>query len=201
MRYLDRAVKRALDISVASAGLVMLAPCLLGIAALIKLDSSGPVLFRQERLGLHGRTFHILKFRSMFRDAPLTIDADNTVVNLSRDGRVTQIGKILRKTSVDELPQLINILRGEMSLVGPRPDLPEALAMYTDSEKKRLEVKPGITGLAQVSGRNRLSAHEKWRLDADYASNSSMTEDLKILAMSAVSVLFREGVYKDEGNS
>jgi undecaprenyl phosphate N,N'-diacetylbacillosamine 1-phosphate transferase len=133
----------------------------------------------------------------MYRDAIVELD-DNRAVSPSDDARVTRIGRALRHTSADELPQLWNVLRGEMSLVGPRPDLLEALTMYDERERKRLAVRPGLTGLAQVCGRNLLDAHQKWRLDVEYAERATVAGDLRILAKTVVMVLFREGIYCDE---
>ncbi len=196
MNRLDELAKRTLDLAVASAGLAVLAPALAALGLAVRLDSPGPVLFRQRRLGRHGRPFELLKFRTMRPDADVVIGSDNVVANPVDDPRVTRIGRILRRTSLDELPQLLNVLRGEMSLVGPRPDLPEALEMYDDRERRKLDAKPGITGLAQVSGRNLLDAHTKWALDADYGASATLALDLRILAKTVWKVVTREGVYR-----
>jgi len=198
MRQLQDKFKRLLDIAVSGAGLTATAPVLFGIAAAIKLDSPGPVLFRQRRLGRGGRVFEILKFRTMCNDADVVIGEDNTVVNPTGDDRVTRVGKILRATSLDELPQLVNVLVGEMSLVGPRPDLPEAIKMYQCEESRKLDVRPGITGLSQVSGRNLLDANDKWRIDASYARDAGLSLDMRILAQTFIKVVMREGIYRTE---
>jgi sugar transferase EpsL len=181
-------VKRALDIVTSAAGLVIAAPLWIIVAALIRLSSPGPILFRQQRPGLRGRPFTMLKFRTMneARDAagrPLP-DAE----------RLTRIGRFLRRTSVDELPELINVLKGEMSLVGPRPLLMQYLDRYTPEQARRHEVKPGITGWAQVNGRNALTWGDKFMLDVWYVDHQSFKLDIKILFFTVVKVLKREGI-------
>jgi lipopolysaccharide/colanic/teichoic acid biosynthesis glycosyltransferase len=195
-RFVYSIAKRALDVFVSFTALVVMAPALAVVAAAVRLDSSGPVLFRQDRLGRDGRSFVMLKFRTMKRDSSVVVGPDCTASNPDRDPRVTRIGWILRRTSVDELPQLVNVLRGQMSLVGPRPDLPVALDMYSDRQRRKLRVKPGITGLSQTSGRNLLDATEKWNLDAQYVDSASFSRDLIILAKTAWLVVKREGVYR-----
>ena len=157
-------------------------------ALAIRWSMGSPVLFRQERPGLGGRAFWLLKFRTM-RDA---FDAEGRLLPDSE--RLTSVGRLLRATSVDELPQLINVLRGEMSLVGPRPLLMQYLARYSPRQARRHEVKPGITGLAQVRGRNALSWEEKFELDVTYVETWSLLTDLKILLQTAASVVRREGI-------
>lgn len=191
------AVKRACDVAVSVTALCLLSPVLAGIGLAVRLDSPGPALFRQARLGKGGRQFLLLKFRTMVQDAEVVVGADNEVSNPVGDPRVTRVGRILRKTSVDELPQLLNVLKGDMSLVGPRPDLPIAIDMYTDEQRHKLDVLPGITGLAQVSGRNQLSAEERWDLDADYARGVTLKNDLSILIRTFSAVITARGVYKD----
>jgi len=191
----ERLVKRGLDVVSASTALAVLAPLIAVAALAVRLDSRGPMFFRQERLGRGGRRFRVWKLRTMVHGASVVVDASGNVVNSSDDSRHTRVGKLLRRTSIDELPQLLNVLVGDMSLVGPRPDLPEALSMYSDRERLKLSVKPGITGLAQTNGRNGLSAHEKWALDATYAERASLALDLRILARTVLRVASREGVY------
>jgi lipopolysaccharide/colanic/teichoic acid biosynthesis glycosyltransferase len=164
-------------------------------AGAIRVDSPGPIIHRQKRLGLNGRVFYVLKFRTMVRDAGVRITKDGVVQAAAKDTRVTRVGRWLRRTSLDELPQLVNVLVGEMSLVGPRPDLPEALGMYDDRERRRLDVKPGITGLAQVRGRNRLTAKQKWTLDIEYVDRHSIGRDLSILVRTVQIVLSRRDIY------
>lgn len=188
--------KRFADALVAFVGLVLLSPLLLVVAVLVRLDSRGPIFFRQQRLGRHAVPFRIWKFRTMRADADLRLDDRGNVVNVANDPRHTRVGRALRAHSLDELPQLINVLAGQMSLIGPRPDLPDALRMYSVAERRKLDVKPGITGLAQASGRNALSAHEKWALDARYASEASLALDLRIVYTTIGAVLGRRGIYE-----
>lgn len=191
----QRVVKRILDVVVAAAGLAILSPVLALVALAIRLDSPGPVFFRQQRLGRDGVPFRIWKFRTMRADADVRVDERGNVVNVARDPRHTRMGRFLRSLSLDELPQLINVVSGEMSLIGPRPDLPEALGLYSPEERRKLDVKPGITGLAQASGRNALDAHEKWTLDARYAAEVSLALDARILWLTVGTVLGRRGIY------
>lgn len=198
------AFKRIVDATVATAGLLLLSPLVLLVAVAVRIDSRGPVFFRQRRLGRGANQFRIWKFRTMRADADVRVDDGGNVVNVAKDPRHTRVGRFLRRFSLDELPQLANVIAGDMSLIGPRPDLPEALALYTPAERRKLDVKPGITGLAQASGRNALSAHEKWELDARYASDASIGLDLRILWMTVGAVLGRRGIYRansghDEG--
>lgn len=173
---------------IALIGLVILVPVLLGISILIFVIMGRPILFRQLRPGLRGKPFNIFKFRTM--DNPSAAE-----LSPGQDGkRLTPLGKILRATSLDELPELWNVLRGEMSLVGPRPLLMDYLARYTFREARRMEVKPGITGWAQVNGRNALSWDEKFKLDVWYVDNQSFWLDCKILWMTIIQVLQRKGI-------
>lgn len=180
--------KRLFDLALTVPGLILLSPLLAAIALLIRLKLGSPVLFPQQRSGLRGAPFTILKFRSM-TDAR---DADGKF--LPDEERITACGKILRRTSLDELPQLINVLRGEMSLVGPRPLLMANLDHYTPEQMRRHDALPGITGLAQVMGRNNLSWEEKFEFDTWYVDNRSLLLDLKILAMTVGTVVSAEGV-------
>jgi len=191
-----RIVKRLVDLGVSASLIAALAPALGAIALAVKLDSPGPALFRQKRLGKGGTIFEILKFRTMRKDASVVIGDDHTVVNTAGDDRVTRVGRLLRQTSLDELPQLINVLVGDMSLVGPRPDLPTGLGVYNEEQRRKLEVQPGITGLAQVSGRNLLTAEEKWGLDVEYVDRNGIVMDASIIAKTAFGVLTRKGIYK-----
>ncbi|MEV7973361.1 sugar transferase [Cellulomonas sp. NPDC089187] len=180
--------KRVFDSAVALSGLLALAPLLLVIAAAVKLTSAGPVLFRQTRVGKEGDEFSMLKFRSMVVDAEAQLaqlragnQADGPLFKLDRDPRITRIGHFLRRHSLDELPQLINVVRGEMALVGPRPPLPNEVVQYRESARRRLLVKPGITGLWQISGRADLPWDEAVKLDLRYVENWSIAFDLMIL--------------------
>jgi exopolysaccharide biosynthesis polyprenyl glycosylphosphotransferase len=197
-----RLVKGGMDRVVAAAALVLLAPVLLLIAVAVRLDSPGPVLFRQERVGVNGRSFTIFKFRSMVVDADRQLEAlrahnisDGLLFKLRDDPRVTKVGRLLRRLSLDELPQLVNVLTGSMSLVGPRPPLPSEVAGYDSSVRRRLLVKPGLTGLWQVSGRSDLSWDEAVRLDLRYVENWSLALDLLILWRTGRAVLRRSGAY------
>ena len=187
-RTLQLTAKRVVDVVVALGGLLVLSPVLTLIAIAIKGGSRGPVLFRQERTGLQGRRFRVFKFRTM-REA-----YDRFGKPLPDAERLTALGRFLRKSSLDELPQLINVLRGEMSLVGPRPLLPEYLNRYTPEQNCRHQVKPGITGWAQVRGRNSLSWEKKFDLDVWYVDHWNVWLDLSILWMTFIKVIRREGV-------
>jgi sugar transferase EpsL len=180
--------KRALDVVAATAGLAVAAPILVVASIAVRTFLGSPVLFRQERPGLHGRPFTLLKLRTM-RHA---VGSDGRP--LPDAERLTTFGRILRATSIDELPTLCNVLRGDMSLVGPRPLLMEYLPLYTDAQRQRHQVRPGITGWAQVNGRNALSWEEKFRLDLWYVENRSFLLDLKILALTLVKVFRGEGI-------
>ena len=189
MRGFYRAVKRFLDVTASFLGLVLLSPLLLAVSILIKIDSRGPVIFRQKRIGRNGKVFEIYKFRSMCVGAEKT---GSGVYSGKGDARVTRIGKILRATSIDELPQLLNILKGEMSFVGPRPPLtyhPWKYEEYTDFQKRMVEVRPGITGWAQVNGRKDVEWHKRIELNVWYVDHMSLLLDIKIMFMTAFKVL------------
>lgn len=189
MRGFYRAVKRFLDVTASFLGLVLLSPLLLAVSLLIKIDSRGPVIFRQKRIGRNGKVFEIYKFRSMCVGAEKT---GSGVYSGKGDARVTRIGKILRATSIDELPQLLNILKGEMSFVGPRPPLtyhPWKYEEYTDFQKRMFEERPGITGWAQVNGRKDVEWHKRIELNVWYVDHMSLLLDIKIMFMTAFKVL------------
>lgn len=173
-------IKRALDYSLASAGLAIAGPAMLAIAAAIRLDSPGGALFTQERLGRNGKPFKLLKFRTM-HPAPIHYNPDGSTKVEAGDARVTRVGRHLRG-ALDELPQLLNVLRGEMSLIGPRPDLVTQRALYTPEEERKLEVLPGITGLAVVIGRTELPWKTRIAIDTWYIDHWSFGLDLKIIA-------------------
>jgi lipopolysaccharide/colanic/teichoic acid biosynthesis glycosyltransferase len=194
MKWLNQVLKRCTDIAVSVVLLLATAPFLLLIVILIRRTSAGPALFRQKRVGKGGKIFTILKFRTMVQNAPDLRNADNSTFNAEDDPRVTKIGGFLRKTSCDELPQLVNVLRGEMSLVGPRPELPEGPASYTKSQFARLKVRPGMTGLAAIQGRNEVPVNVRRDLDAYYAENWTFWMDLKVIAQTIPMVLQRRGV-------
>ena len=196
----QRLLKRTVDLGVTSVALVIATPVMLAIALAIKLTSPGPVLFKQRRVGAHEREFTILKFRTMVVGAhaqreALDNEADGLLFKMRRDPRVTGVGRFLRKTSLDELPQLFNVLGGAMSLVGPRPALPEETARYAESQRGRLRVKPGVTGLWQVNGRHDLAFEDYVRYDLFYVENWSLTMDLYILAKTIPALLTARGSY------
>ena len=175
------AIKRFLDLMLSLALIILLSPLFLIISLAIKIDSSGPVFYRQTRTGLNGKDFTLLKFRSMA--------ADNDVYDFKTGDRITKVGNFIRKTSLDELPQLINILKGEMSFVGPRPWLSILNDYYTEKQKRRFLVRPGITGLAQVSGRKDLDILKRIELDVEYADNISLWLDIRII-LKTIKVVF-----------
>jgi lipopolysaccharide/colanic/teichoic acid biosynthesis glycosyltransferase len=182
------AAKRAFDVCAAAVGLVVLAPVMAVVAGTVAVGLGRPVLFRQARAGLGGRRFELVKFRTMRPPAPGRVsDAD----------RLTPLGQFLRSTSLDELPSLWNVVRGDLSLVGPRPLPVRYLARYTRQQARRHEVRPGITGLAQVRGRNRLSWEEKFTVDVEYVDRRDFLFDLRILARTARVVLRRDGISAD----
>jgi lipopolysaccharide/colanic/teichoic acid biosynthesis glycosyltransferase len=186
-------VHRAFDVALAGVGLAVSAP-LLGAAAVgIKLEDRGPVLYRQRRVGLHGREFELLKLRTMVVGAE-SIGA-GLAVNAG-DPRITRVGRVLRRLSLDELPQLWNVLRGEMSMIGPRPTVASQVERYTPHQRRRLEVKPGITGWAQVQGRAALPWHERIELDVWYVDHRSPRVDLEILLRTPAALF--SGTYKGE---
>ncbi|MGE0792223.1 MAG: sugar transferase [Sandaracinaceae bacterium] len=180
--------KRVLDVCVAGSGVVVLSPLLAGLAALELLYHGWPPLFVQSRPGLHGRVFDVVKFRTM------TNERDDVGELLPDDERLTPFGKVLRSTSLDELPELLNVIRGEMSLVGPRPLLVEYLDRYSSAQLRRHEMPPGITGLAQINGRNSLGWEEKFVLDVEYVDSWSLRLDFQILAATVGMVVRREGI-------
>ncbi len=184
----SQGLKRLIDIVGALVGLVLLAPLMMLIALLVRFKLGKPVLFCQVRPGLHGKPFIMYKFRTMTN---ATDEAGNL---LPDEKRLTPFGRFLRSTSLDELPELLNVLKGDMSLVGPRPLLMEYLDRYTPEQARRHEVKPGITGWAQIHGRNALSWDEKLRLDVWYVDNWTIGLDLKIIALTLLKVLKREGI-------
>ncbi len=180
--------KRLLDLACAAGAGIVLLPVALLAGLAVWLSMGPPVLFRQARAGIGGRVFVLYKFRTMTEARDLAGDLTTSTE------RLTPLGRFLRATCIDELPQLANVLRGEMSLVGPRPLLPEYVARYTPEQARRLEVRPGLTGWAQVNGRNALSWEEKFRLDVWYVDNWSLALDLRIILATVPKVLSREGV-------
>jgi exopolysaccharide biosynthesis polyprenyl glycosylphosphotransferase len=199
----QRAVKNVLDRMAAMFLLGVLAPVMLTLAVMVRLDSPGPAFFKQRRVGIGGREFTCWKFRSMYTDAEarlaslshLNERSDGLLFKMRRDPRVTKIGTFLRRSSLDELPQLFNVLSGAMSMVGPRPPLPSEVVAYDDDVRRRLLVKPGMTGLWQVSGRSELSWAESVRLDLHYVDNWSPALDVRILARTVTAVIRGTGAY------
>jgi lipopolysaccharide/colanic/teichoic acid biosynthesis glycosyltransferase len=207
------AAKRALDLTLALLAVTALAPLMLLIAILIRMTSSGPAVYRQTRIGRFGQPFVVYKFRTMFQDADPIVhqryveayaedhldevapDAGDDLApfKMVHDPRVTPLGRTLRRTSLDELPQLFNVVRGEMSLVGPRPDVPYSVALYKDWHKQRLAVQPGITGLWQIRGRGRVSYEEGMRMDCEYVQRQSLWLDLEIILLTVPAVLSMRG--------
>jgi exopolysaccharide biosynthesis polyprenyl glycosylphosphotransferase len=197
-----RAFKRLGDIAVSILLLVVLAPLLLVIGLVLKFSDGGPILFVQERAGFGGRPFRMLKFRTMVPDAPQLLEElldlgalHRPMFKLRDDPRITRVGAVLRRHSLDELPQLVNILRGEMSLVGPRPEQVELVERYQPEERFRLNVKPGLTGPMQIAGRGELDFDERLSLERDYVENLSLANDLRILARTVGAVVGRHGAF------
>ncbi len=191
-------VKRLLDVIISLAGLILLSPLFLIISLLIRLDSKGPIIFGQARLGYDGKTFEIHKFRTMVDGAP---NMGSGLFTNETDPRITKIGSFLRRTSLDELPQLINVLRGDMSLVGPRPPVPYypyKYEDYPDEQRLRFTVLPGITGYAQVKGRNKINWDQRIELDMQYVENQSLLLDLEIIAETVRNVVLKnDDVYSE----
>jgi exopolysaccharide biosynthesis polyprenyl glycosylphosphotransferase len=194
--------KRLFDFGGALFGILLISPLLLAVAALVKLEDGGPVFFRQTRVGRHGEHFGMLKFRSMVPDADKLearlrsqAEHEGALFKMENDPRVTRIGRFIRRYSIDELPQLFNVLGGSMSLVGPRPQQQWEVETYDDAIRRRLLVRPGMTGLWQVSGRSSLTWNEAVRLDLYYVDNWSMLTDLLIIAKTVKAVVGSEGAY------
>jgi len=188
----NKIFKRIVDISIALPAMVILLPVFVVIFIAIRLTSKGPVMFKQERAGQNGQPFVFYKFRTM----RLGVDPFGPSPKSGDDPRLTKIGRFLREHSLDELPQLFNVLKGEMSIVGPRPLYVSQIAEWDQRQKKRLFVKPGITGLAQISGRGRLTREEKLELDVKYVETASFLTDVKIVVATIGQVLGRDGIYE-----
>lgn len=193
---IQRALKRAFDIAVSGIMLVLLSPGILLIALLIKLDDAGPAIFTQERVGKDAKLFRAFKFRTMI------VGAEKTGLGLEvakDDERITRVGRVLRRWTLDEVPQLLNVIKGEMSIVGPRPTVMSQVVRYTPLQRRRLEVKPGMAGWAWIHGRNRLTWSEKIEFDIWYIDHWSFWLDLKILFKAFLLLVRHEGVYGDDG--
>lgn len=201
--YLGAYLKRSVDIAAASLALILLSPVLLITALLIKRESPGAIIFRQIRVGKHGKQFSMYKFRSMFIDAEARLaelkqdneSKDGVIFKLKQDPRITSVGRIIRKLSIDELPQLVNVLNGSMSLVGPRPPLPSEVAQYDSPQTYRLQCKPGITCIWQVSGRSDIPFKQQVEMDIDYIQRKSIVTDITILLKTVPAVLLARGAY------
>ncbi|MBR4651720.1 MAG: sugar transferase [Kiritimatiellae bacterium] len=196
-------VKRALDIVASGLGMVLLSPLFLAIAIAVKLSSPGPVFFSQVRVGRYGRHFNFYKFRSMRQDAEALKDGlkeqneskDGVIFKMKDDPRITKVGRILRRTSLDELPQLWNVFIGDMSLVGPRPPVPSEVQEYTLEDRKRLDIIPGITCLWQIKGRSEIPFHEQVRLDKEYILAPGIWKDIVILLKTIPAIIGGKGAY------
>jgi exopolysaccharide biosynthesis polyprenyl glycosylphosphotransferase len=195
-------IKRFLDITAAVLMLILFLPIIPVVAILIKLDSPGPVLFKQKRIGKDGKEFDFFKFRSMVSDAeevigtlrPLSTN-NGPIFKLKNDPRITPVGRFLRRSSLDELPQLLNVLKGDMSIVGPRPNLPSEVSHYLSWQRRRLDVTPGITCFWQIAGRSHIGFQEWMRLDLEYIRKRSLLTDLKIMIKTIPAVIARKGAY------
>ncbi|MGB0388083.1 MAG: sugar transferase [Ardenticatenaceae bacterium] len=195
-------LKRPLDVAIASLALLVFGPIMLATALLVKWTSPGPALFKQTRVGKWGEPFTCYKFRSMYIDAEqrkaelmAENEADGPVFKMKNDPRITPVGRYIRKLSIDELPQLLNVIKGDMSLVGPRPAVPKEVAQYEYDQRRRLDAIPGITGLQQVSGRSNLDFKRWVELDLEYIANQSLLKDIEILLKTIPAVLFSKGAY------
>jgi len=196
-------LKRFFDIVLSLLALIVLMPFFVILAIIIKLTSPGPIFFVQTRVGYFGRHFRFYKFRSMYQDAEKrkqallaqNQSADGVIFKMKHDPRITPIGRIIRKTSIDELPQFFNVLFGDMSLVGPRPPLPAEVQQYTLEDRKRLNVKPGLTCLWQIRGRSDIPFKEQVKLDKEYIQSNSLWQDLKILIQTIPAIISGKGAY------
>lgn len=192
----QRIIKRIADIIFSIIILPVEVMIFVIIAPSIHFEDKGPVFYRAPRIGENGKVFLMYKYRSMKINSPDIRNADGSTYNNLEDERLTRVGKFIRKTSIDELPQFLNVLKGDMSVIGPRPDLPDALGMYTDKEKEKLGVKPGITGYNQAYFRNSVDMEKRWENDVYYANNISFIFDLKIFFKTVIRVLSRKDICK-----
>lgn len=191
-------VKRVIDVTASIVGLPFFGLALLIVAPLIVIEDHGPVFYNADRLGFNTKTFKMYKFRSMKVNAPDIRNSDGSTYNSKDDPRVTRVGRILRKTSIDEIPQIINVLKGDMSLVGPRPGLPEEWGDYGNDEKLRRSVRPGITGYSQAYYRNSDTMEERMKNDINYAQNVTFLLDCRIIAKTILSVIRKENVNRND---
>ena len=195
MKAHQRIIKRATDLAISSLVLALSSPLFLLLLLAVRLDSPSGALFRQARVGRNGKLFTIYKLRTMVANAADLRNPDGSTFNAEDDPRITSVGRFLRRTSLDELPQLVNVLKGDMSLVGPRPDLPDQVRLYPERYRKRLSVRPGITGWAIIHGRNSLPWETRRELDVQYVESYSLWLDCLILLRTVALVLARKGVY------
>jgi lipopolysaccharide/colanic/teichoic acid biosynthesis glycosyltransferase len=191
----EKFLKRPMDFFASLLGLIILSPLLLLLSILVRIKLGSPVIFKQQRPGLNQKIFYLYKFRTM------TNHHDSNGNLLPDDQRLTKFGKFLRSTSLDELPGLINILKGDISIVGPRPLLVKYLPLYNENQKRRHEVRPGLTGLAQINGRNAINWNEKFTYDVNYVDNISMIGDFVIILKTIKKVLFREGISSETSST
>jgi len=197
MNYKDN-YKRAFDLGLSLAAMPVVGLVIVGTSVLIKLDDKGTVFYKSYRLGKNKTKFLMYKFRSMKMNAPDIRNEDGSTYNSENDNRITKVGNIIRKTSIDEIPQLINVIKGDMSIVGPRPDTPEALNIYKDDQVRKLEVKPGITGYNQAFFRNSIPQDYKFKNDVYYVNNVSFKFDFIIIWKTILSVLKRSNINNEE---
>jgi undecaprenyl phosphate N,N'-diacetylbacillosamine 1-phosphate transferase len=194
---LSLSIKRSADILVSAAGLVIMSPIFVVVSIIIKITSPGPIFFLQRRVGRSGVVFKIIKFRTMTVDREVERRVEEHKVDHANDEqRMTNIGRILRRLKIDEMPQLLNVIKGDMSLVGPRPTLERQVARYTDRQRRRHEMRPGMTGLAQVNGGTALSWDERIEYDIDYVNNFSLWLDIMILVKTLLIIFFGEERFK-----
>ncbi len=197
----NRYIKRALDLLVCIIAMPFLLLALIPIAIAIKIEDRGPIFYCADRLGRNAKTFKMYKFRSMKVNAPDIRNEDGTTYNSKDDPRITKVGRFIRETSLDELPQVFNIIKGDMSLIGPRPGLPDMLNLYASEEMPKLSVRPGITGYTQAYYRNSMPGKEKRLKDAWYAQNISFKLDIKIFIRTIMTVVKKEGLYTNDGQT
>jgi undecaprenyl phosphate N,N'-diacetylbacillosamine 1-phosphate transferase len=193
--------KRLIDVLLCAIGFVFFIPLYIVVGLLIKIEDKGPIFYTADRIGKDSKLFKMYKFRSMKINAPDLLNPDGSTYNAKDDPRVTRIGKFIRETSIDETPQILNVLKGEMSIIGPRASLSGALDTYKDDEIDKMKVRPGITGYTQAYYRNGLSNREKRLKDAWYANNVSFWLDVKIFFKTILTVVKREGLYTNEARS
>lgn len=196
-----RGFKRVIDIIFSLMCMPLMLLFLIVLGPIIYYQDKGKIFYKAPRIGKSGKTFNMYKFRSMKLNSPDIRNKDGSTFNSENDPRLTKIGSVIRRTSIDEVPQIINILRGDMSLIGPRPELPSALIKYTEREKRRLDVRPGITGYSQAFFRNTISMAEKREYDIYYVENISLVLDLKIFFKTLQGIIMKKGIYNSENQN